>query len=327
MEYNDAKKLFGEATPEKPVFVHMACYDRFDQDRGTDEKPWADFDSAVIGFLADPSGVSCVRLAVIDEGQSLDTVSDFMDHPIFGDYFAIEPELLTVSDVRRPERMNDLYESFKELHAEGGYLVYGTLYAETPSVKDNFLYYQPIEGSATVWNLESEFLRDGTKVSSCDDAFKWVLENHPAYLEGVTIMQNCPSGDWLRMAVPCNFVGYPDGSYETYQNRLNYAQDAADELNVQLGSERAEDVLKAMREEEEAKRQQEEEKKKEDQKKEEQKKAEQASTESVQQTEDVQPAVPSSNEQKENNKQPGKRQLPDTPSGRTATGGEEYQMT
>ena len=60
---------------------------------------------------------------------------------------------------------------------------------------------------------------------------------------------------------------------------------------------------------------------------EQQKKAEQTSTESVQQTEDVQPAVPSSNEQKDNNKQPGKRQLPDTPSGRTATGGEEYQMT
>lgn len=313
MEYKDAKKKFGEARSDKPVFVHVACYDRFENDREVDEKPWTEFDSAVIGFLADPSGVSCVRMAVIDEGKQMDTMSDFMEHPIFGDYFSIEPELLVVTDPHKPERMNDLYESFKQMHAEGGFLVYGMLYHEEPTVTDNLVYYQPVEGTAVAWDLNGSKLNDGSDVSSVDDAFKWLLENHPAYLEGITIMQNCPSGDWLRMGVPSNFVGYRDGTYENYQNRMDYAQEAADELGVKLGTERAEDILKTLREP------------------------------VVEQAEEKQPSVSSGSKQSvvipsvqpvsmpvvptQPVRKPGVRQLPETPVSHTSTGGEEYQMS
>lgn len=323
MEYSEAKRKFGEASQTKPVFVHAECYDGFDSDRGSDEKPWADFDCAVIGFTVDSSGISCVNMAIIDEGRNCDLESDFMEHPVFGDYFSIEPELLVISDVQRPERMNDLYEAFKKMHTEGGYIVYGMLYEEEPTTNGKYVYYQPVENTANVWDLSEAYLNDGSKVSSVDDAFKWLLEQHPAYLEGVIIMQNCPSGDWLRMAPPANFIGYPAGAYENYNNRYEYAQQAAEEWGVVLGTERAEDILKALHEKEEVANVVKEPEKIVE--------SDPVQTEQVvgsvgQQS--VQPSVAQPSGQSKNPvKKPGSRGLPNMPETHTSTGGEEYQMS
>lgn len=325
MLYSEAKEMFSEATPEKPVFVHVACYDRFDEDREPGEKPWTEFDSAAIGFLSDPSGVSCVRLAVIDEGPKTESVSDFVEHPVFGDYFSIEPELLVVSEVKAPHKVNPLYESFQQLHADGGYLVYGCLYAEQPSFMNGLKYYQPLEGTASVWDLSDESVA-GTKVSSTDDAFRWLLNQHPAYLEGVTILQNCPSGEWLRMAPPAGFFGYPEGSYETYQNRMEYARQAAEEWGVELGSEKAEDVLAKLAKPEPAVEVKPVEQPKVEEPKVEEKKSEvqtEVPAKQVEQPVAAQPVVPVAPQPPV--KKPGPRQLPPMPEARTATGGEEYQ--
>lgn len=309
MTYEEAKRQFGSATLEQPSFIHLVCYDQSAANPSEHQQPWAEFDGAVIGFLADPCGVSCLRVAVLEDNRCAEDIHNFMEHPVFGEYFSIEPELVDITNVENMEHVQEQYQKFQDMHLNESYIVYGVLYGEDIYSNDGLVYYQPVEGTAIAWDVSNESLKNGAKVLSVDDAFRWVLENHPAYLEGITIMQNCPDGNWLHMAAPANFIGYPEGTYETHANRMKYAQQAAEEWNVELGSESAEDVLNRMREVQEKARQEQ---------------AQRAAEEEAQREAIAERQALLQNRPQAGQKSGG-RKLPYVPEVRTGSGGEEYQ--
>ena len=66
---------------------------------------------------------------------------------------------------------------------------------------------------------------------SLDEGMKWMLENHPGQIMGMSMSTS--SGDFLASAVPC--CEYPKGRYENRQARELYAKEEAERLGVTLG--------------------------------------------------------------------------------------------
>ena len=136
-----------------------------------------------------------------------------------------------------PELLN-LKDEFNRIHEESPYKVIGRLFESDSfeeSLNENtfFKRYEEIANSEKEWDLKDAVLNDGSKINSLDKCRMWMLENHPDYYMGMNAMQQCKSGDFLCMAVPCG--EYQKGYYETFANRLKYAQQEADRLGVELG--------------------------------------------------------------------------------------------
>ena len=74
---------------------------------------------------------------------------------------------------------------------------------------------------------------DITDAKSTQDCEKWLLENHPDYYMGCSIQQRCPSGDFLIMPAPSG--EYPEGMFETIENRRKYAAMMSRSYGVDLG--------------------------------------------------------------------------------------------
>ena len=74
----------------------------------------------------------------------------------------------------------------------------------------------------------------------------WVLENHPAYIQGFSAAEkDIPSGAFMITPAPCG--EYPEGMYEDYAARRKYAEDLASVYGIEIGKETAQDVLVRMR--------------------------------------------------------------------------------
>lgn len=246
LQPSDLRK-FNEATPENPVFLtgSVGKWDYYGE--GT-ELAYSGV-TAVTGRAdsEDHHGNPEYRISVlrVDE-RGLDPNGEESRWRA-GDFAVKSSEELwdaTVSP-KTPE-MDRLYNDFQDMHDNTPYQASGQLYSESPSYRSwdkehKYPEYEPIEGTKQTWDLSKETLKDGSFIKSLEDAERWVLENHPAYYIGMSAHQDCPSGDVMFGAVPS---AYPEGYRETYENRMKYAQESADRLGVQLGTENAHDVLR-----------------------------------------------------------------------------------
>ena len=105
-----------------------------------------------------------------------------------------------------------------------------------------FPHYNEVAGTERKFDLEGATLNDGTAVASLKTAEMWMLENHPDYLQGCSIVEKVDrNADFLMKAVPCG--EYLDGYFENYKNRRMYAELRAKQMGVEIGKETAKDVL------------------------------------------------------------------------------------
>ena len=121
-----------------------------------------------------------------------------------------------------------LQSDFNAIHSNASWHVSGRVYSETPKYYDYdkrrmFPYYDVVD--------EKEW--DITDAKSTQDCEKWLLENHPDYYMGCSIQQRCPSGDFLIMPAPSG--EYPEGMFETIENRRKYAAMMSRSYGVDLG--------------------------------------------------------------------------------------------
>lgn len=123
--------------------------------------------------------------------------------------------------------------------------VFGRLFSEKATYyswdkERQFPRYDSIRETERTWDLCGEKLRDGRVVDSLKTAEMWLLENHPAFIQGANIEWG---EDFSMGCVPCS--EYEEGYFESYEGRLRYAKRLADRYGVTVGEETAEDVLRA----------------------------------------------------------------------------------
>ena len=242
LSQNDMRTLEG-ATKEDPRFVKLDIYD-YRPEGDYDVPRTTDVVGAVTGVFHDSDGPA-IQIAVLDPGQQ---VADSIYRPLQnGDWLFKDAASVDATVLEPTKDLRDQYNAFQALHENAPYQVRGAIYAETPSYagwdwEQRFPVYDEIGGTERLWTVEKGTkLSDGTEVQSLNDVEKWVLENHPAYLQGMSVMQSIPSGDF--MFTPNPSPEYPQGTYETLDARMEYARTRADALGVELGTETAHDVL------------------------------------------------------------------------------------
>lgn len=105
-----------------------------------------------------------------------------------------------------------------------------------------FPHYNKVAGTERKFDLENATLKNGAKVDSLETAEMWMIENHPDYLQGCSIVEKVDrNADFLMKAVPCG--EYSDGYFENYRNRRLYAELKAKQMGVEIGKETVKDIL------------------------------------------------------------------------------------
>ena len=152
--------------------------------------------------------------------------------PIEGDYSSHRLECISIKDLTDAEReqCKDYAKKFDDLHANAPYKIIGRIFSDKPTYYEwddekKYPRYNELENLSKEWTVD--------EVHSLQDAEKWLLSNHPDYYMGCSIVQNCPSGNFLASAVPCG--EYPKGMYETIENRRDWARKKAAEFGVEIG--------------------------------------------------------------------------------------------
>lgn len=248
----DMSDVLLHATKENPVFVKMDLYETPSYYRESEELPYATNALIAVSKVSrDEDYDYYVHGDVLDPGAAI-SEPVFRRQPQFGDYMGWSIADFEGEIVQQPTaEMQNLYSQFQELHENAPYKVKGALYAEEAIYSSwddgrQFPQYARLDATSQTWDLDGAKLRDGRDVNSLDTAEMWMLENHPAYIQGMSIYQDIPSGNFMLSCVPC--PEYKEGEYETYEGRRQYAAEKADRLGVTLGKETAEDVLTAWRE-------------------------------------------------------------------------------
>ena len=235
-----------QVSNKNPVFLQVDLYETPKEYRDEYEMPYATATVAAMRSY-DDGGDKMVTMAVLKPAEQLHEAA-FRRAPQTGDYLSCLTSEMDLKELQPTADLQDAYQAFQKMHKEAPYQVTGSLYEETPvymsyDVRKEFPRFPEIKDTEKTWDLADARLRDGSAVDSLGAAEKWMLENHPAYVQGMTITQKCPSGNFMMSAVPC--AEYPQGQYETFEGRMNYAQARAAELGVELGSERVKDILPA----------------------------------------------------------------------------------
>lgn len=238
----------GVVSKENPAFMSVNLYESPEEYRGQYDKPYAHVTVAVTS-VNEYEGQRMLTMAILEPGEQLQA-SNFRKVPGQGDYVSCSDTEIDGMVLEPTFDLGVKYDAFRKMHDEAPYQVTGSLYSETPvyfsyDKNKQFPRYPVLESTTKTWDLQNETLQDGSKIGSLKDAEKWVLENHPAYIQGIAIMQKCPSGSFFMSAVPN--PEYPEGEFETYEGRMKYAEKRAMDLGVEIGKERAEDVLAAQR--------------------------------------------------------------------------------
>ena len=151
--------------------------------------------------------------------------------PEFGDYASIQTGTYEELGMTEEERIrgSELLEQFEEYHKNAPYVAVGHIFSEEPtfSKSDEYHAYPRYE------MLEEKEFTLPPEVDSLEKAQLWMAVNHPEYYMGCTISQECRSGNFCAMAVPC--TEYERGMYETKENRIRYSMSEAERLANRLG--------------------------------------------------------------------------------------------
>lgn len=224
------------ASEQSPVFVKTNLYEAPRRYRTSSEEPYAvDVILAVVDVVEEDYEVY-IHTDVVDPGRSIYTPS-YCHHPKFGDYYNMDADDFDGVVIASSEELRSAYNRFVDLHKSAPYRATGRLYHEHATYhswdKDHkYPVYSAIEGSERVWSLKDETLLDGRKVDSLETAEIWMVENHPEYLQGMSIYQEVTSGNFSLHSVPGS--EYPEGMYETFEARMRYARDRAARLGTQV---------------------------------------------------------------------------------------------
>jgi len=173
-----------------------------------------------------------VKLDILKTEMSEKSNKTFGRLPIEGDYHTHRFESLTIEELSKDDKDKcvEYAKAFDDLHKNAPYKIIGRIFSEKPTFYDwddkkSFPRYKELEDLSKEWSVDS--------VHSLDDAEKWILQNHPDYYMGCSIVQNCPSGNFLASAIPCG--EYPQGMYETVENRREWAKKKAADFGVEVG--------------------------------------------------------------------------------------------
>lgn len=240
----DKEAALKDVTNDTPVFMQVDLYETPAEYRDDYEMPYASAKVATLRFYADDSD-RMITMAVLESSTLREAM--FRQAPRMGDYVSCLDSEMDGRVIPETPELKQAYADFRKMHDEAPYQVSAALYSETPSyfsydTRRAFPTFKQLEGSEQTWDLSQERLADGSAVDSLEAAEKWVLENHPAYVQGMSISQKCPSGNFMMTAVPC--AEYPQGQFETFDGRLDYARSRAAQLGVTIGPERAQDMWK-----------------------------------------------------------------------------------
>ena len=174
----------------------------------------------------------CMKVLIVDDekkkyGSSNMEFGNFWNVHVreFEAYKIIDEEPLF--DISR-EMLEKKDHEFDVLHKTTPFTIEGRVYSEEPifSPTDIKKCYPRYEMTAvSVWNPKD--------VYSLEDAEKWLIQKHPDYYFGYSAWQDCPSGDFR--VIPGPGQEYPEGRYETIENRRKYIEEKAIELGIQVG--------------------------------------------------------------------------------------------
>lgn len=243
-----------------PLYARVDLYDTPEHYRHVGEKPYA---TAIVGirhvFDMDESGMGYVGEVLSVEATS---PSLYRRPPVENMTLCLsEGNFLAELVDQHDAKLQKKYEEVQRMYAEAPWEVRGCLYSDTPvymsyDKSHKFPHYDSLEETSSVWNLANERLQDGRPIRSMDEAEQWLLENHPDFLMGSCITQvGVPSPSFRASAVPC--PEYPEGCYESYEGRRDYALRVAARLGMSdIGAEKAEDVLARLSQQKEAQQQQ-----------------------------------------------------------------------
>ena len=221
------------ATPEFPVFIE-----------GTLQDGWGDYMSpswkglfAVTGPRESDDYDVETRYSLyalrVDEPYSQENRSRPLQ---FGDFITRSDDALKdMSIVQNPEAER-LYKECQDLHENAPFVVQGRLYTDHPV--DEYSY-GSIPGTERTWEMKDERLPDGSAVNSLAACEAWIVHNHPAYLPGCGIHQDCPSGDFECCVVPSPY----GGRVEDVAYRWAKAKELADHYGVPMGTKTWDDEL------------------------------------------------------------------------------------
>lgn len=222
--------IFKKATKEAPVFAKINVYDTPAPYRSVDEKPYIVNMIVAVTGVVEEDWEYYVRMSILDGGERIGNSNPYRTAVKFGDYLnKCYDDFSVVSIVESNDYVNLLYHKFRKLHDNAPYKVHANRYTE---VTNDSKYAKIVDDSIT-WYLNDAKLNDGSDVNNLDTAIKWMLENHPSYVQGMCIAQDCPSGNFYCASVPCDEYGV--GNFETYDNRYKYACEWADKLGVVVG--------------------------------------------------------------------------------------------
>lgn len=237
MEMHELNDTLRRGTPDSPVFARVSLYDTPAEYRQSDEKPYA----VVIAGVRDAVNIDGEISYMSDVVKIEETnASAWRRIPEVGSIVPLTDNTVDVALVDGGP-YQQIYKDLQEAREKAPFQVSGRLYGEMPRYasydKDHMWpQYETLDRTSMSWTCPDH-------VKNLDDAYKWVIENHPAYVQGVAIAQvGIPSPDFMLQPVPgCS---YPEGYFETYENRMAWAAQEADRLGVKMGKETPEDVLK-----------------------------------------------------------------------------------
>ena len=242
---------FLESTGENPIFAQVDLYDTPSFYRDDFEVPYARAQVAVLNCSRDLADDNVyARMAVLDvENIGTSYIYRQLSH---GDYLTRDVADLEGSILEPTKDLKNKYADFVALHEHSPYVVHGCLYEPT---KPNVEHVEPIPGTEREFDLEGKILKDGRAITSVDLACQWLLENQHAYIQGAHFSQHypgdvnrpIPSGNFLYVEVPHGCSSYPDGAFETFENRRKYAEIQAQNFGTKIGGPTAEEILREQR--------------------------------------------------------------------------------
>jgi hypothetical protein len=154
----------------------------------------------------------------------------------FGDFLTRSDDALKDMSIVQSPEAERLYKECQDLHANAPFVVQGRLYTDHPI---NEYSYGSIPGTERTWEMKDERLPDGSPVNSLAACEAWLVHNHPAYLSGCGIHQECPSGDFECRSVPSAY----GGRVEDVAYRWAEAKELADQYGVPMGTKTWDDEL------------------------------------------------------------------------------------
>lgn len=231
---------FSNATDENPIFA------KFDINRQITGLPDCRFEGIIAAVTNTYQEGYIVHGAVLDGGTKLTKDDMFNEYQKY-DWMNVPAKSLSAEILEPTDDLKAEYQKFMDMHKNAPFIVTGKICDDYPSYsewdKDQlFPQYGVVEGTEEEWTVPvGTPLSDGTKVLTVEDIEKWMLENHPAYIQGFMARQDVPSGSFMVTPEPSGEYGV--GMFEDYDARREYAQSRADVLGVTLGEEYAETIV------------------------------------------------------------------------------------